>query len=161
MEQSTLFKTTKELSRNEKLRKSKKVTADLTQWAIDYLNDSNQFLVHRSNNTPSTRIVKTPKIFKAFDKDGNPITFEYDEVEIFFKKGNIKKTILDISGFCLDGKATHIELEVKTGKDSLSEGQIKRIEDIKSAGGISFAFKDKESFLWQIKPFVRERKQAF
>lgn len=161
MEQSTLFKTAPDLSRNEKLKKSKKVSADLTQWAIDYLNNSNQFLVHRSNNTPSTRIVKKPKVFNAFDKVGNPITFKYDEVEIFFKKGNIKKTILDISGFSLNNNATHIELEVKTGKDSLSEGQIKRIEDIKAAGGISFAFNDKESFLWQIKPFIKQKPLAF
>jgi hypothetical protein len=158
MEQSTLFKTPKQLSRNEKLRKSKKVTADLTSECIDYLN-ANGFICHRSNNFPSQRITRKPIVINAFDATGKPLVIKYEEVNINYKKNNIKNTILDISGFRNDG--IHTELEVKSGKDELSDEQIKRIKDIKAAGGISFAFKDKESFLWQIKPFIKPRALAF
>lgn len=154
----TLFGDAKELSRKDKLKKSKAFTASLTVFAIDYLN-ANGFVCHRSNNTPSTRITKKPVIIKAFDKDGKPIEIKYDEVSINFKKGNIKATILDISGVRNDG--VHTELEVKTGKDSLSEAQIDRIKTLKSFGAISFAFSDKETFLLQIKPFVPSKKLAF
>jgi len=155
----TLFNTDqKELSKADKLKKAKKITADLTNFAIDYLNNSGIFMVHRSNNTPSTRISKQEKVFKAFDENGNPIEFKYMDVSINFKKGNIKDTILDISGIRNDG--VHIELEVKTGKDTLSDNQIERIRLLKSFKGISFAFKDKETFLLQIGPYMK-RELAF
>lgn len=162
-----LFGNTKELSRSEKAKKSRKVTSDLTRWAIDFLNDSQQFQVNRSNNFPSPRITKSKTVFEYIDQEGNPQKFEYDEVSIHFKKGNIKESILDISGFVLPYNGNdslagkHIEIEVKTGKDSLSEGQIKRIEDIKKAGGISFMFDSKDSFMHQIRPFMVEKKLAF
>lgn len=149
---------TKELSRNEKLKKSKSVTANLTQWAIDYLN-SNGFICHRSNNFPSQRITRKPVVINAFDALRKPLEIKYDAVEIHFKKNNIKNTVLDISGFRDDG--VHIELEVKTGKDTLSETQIERIATIKKHGGISFAFQDKETFMLQIKPYIKPKPLAF
>lgn len=171
-----LFETKPELTRHQKLLKSKQHTAELTKWAIDFLNNSGQFQVNRSNNFPSPRITRGKATFKYFSILGNvetktdhwaEITFEYDDVDIHFKKGNIKETILDISGFVLPYNGNdkwvskHIELEVKTGKDSLSDGQIKRISDINKSGGISFHFSNKETFLLQIKKFMVERKLAF
>lgn len=153
-----LFGDTKELSRKDKLKKSKALTASLTIFAIDYLND-NGFVCHRSNNYPSQRIVKKEMIFNAFDKDGNPIQHKYLDVQISFKKGNIKQTILDISGVRWDG--LHTELEVKTGKDQLSEAQLDRIKTLKSFGAISFAFSDKETFLIQINPYLKPKELAF
>lgn len=163
-----LFETQKpELTRQQKLIKSKKNTSDLTRWAIDFLNDSGQFQVHRSNNFPSQRITREKKRFAYLDENHIQCFFEFEEVKIMFKKGNIKDTILDISGFVLpyngndQWASRHIELEVKTGKDSLSDGQIKRIEDICAAGGISFAFNSKEMFLHRIKMYMVDRKLAF
>jgi hypothetical protein len=148
-----------ELSKSEKLKKSRKVTTDLTRQVIDWLNNTMQFKVHRSNNFPSPRISRTKEQFKYQDSNGDEQVFEYDKVEIFFKKNNIKEKILDISGFRIgDGK--HIEIEVKTGKDELSEGQVNRIKEITAAGGISFVFDSMETFLMQIKPYV-ETKYAF
>lgn len=162
-----LFETQPELTRHEKLLKAKKITAALTAWAIDFFNNSGQFQVNRSNNFPSQRITRTKEVFKYRDSNNDEQSFEYEKVEIHFKKGNIKETILDISGFVLPYNGNdkwaskHIELEVKTGKDSLSEGQIKRISDITKAGGISFYFSNKETFLLQIKKFMVDRKLAF
>lgn len=154
-----LFETQPELTRHEKLLKAKKVTADLTRWAIDYLNNSGVFKVHRSNNFPGQRLVKKEAIVNAFDKNGNPIEIKYDKIEIHFKSNNIKNTILDISGFRSDG--VHTELEVKTAKDKLSDEQIKRIKDIKNAGAISFSFSDRDTFLMQIKKYMIDKPDAF
>lgn len=162
-----LFGTSKELSRADKMRASRKATTDLTRKVIDWLNETQQFHVHRSNNFPSPRITRNKAEFKYIDSNNEQQIFEYDEVEIHFKKGNIKESILDISGIVLpynmnDSIAGHvIELEVKTGKDSLSEGQINRINVIKKAGGISFVFSDWHTFMIQITPYLVERKLAF
>jgi hypothetical protein len=167
MEQSTLFKTTPDLSRNEKTKKSRQNTADLTLWAINYLNDSGQFRVHRSNNTHPPIIKRSKKEFNAFDENGKPIVFTYDSVEIMYKKNSIKQKILDISGVVLpyNGNANlaghHIECEVKTGSDSLSEGQSERIALLKKAGAISFVFDSKETFLIQIDKFMVNKLLAF
>lgn len=155
------------LTRQEKMKISRKATTDLTKDVINFLNKSMQFQVHRSNNFPSPRITRKPVVIDLFDAVGNPVHIEYDDVKIHFKSNNIKETILDISGFVLPYNGNthlagiHIELEVKTGKDELSEGQIKRIKDIKAAGGISFVFDSMQTFLYQIKPYMVEKKLAF
>lgn len=157
----------KEKSRKEKLIKSRKATTDLTFKVVQWLNDSQQFRCHRSNNSPGHRISREKKIFEAFDKDGNPIKFEYEDVKIFFKKNNIKDTILDVSGIVLPYNGNekwaghHVELECKTGKDTLSTEQAQRIKDIRDAGGISFVFSDMETFLFQIRSFVVDKLKAF
>lgn len=162
-----LFGSTKELSRADKMRKSRKVTTDLTKEIIEWLNDSQQFQVHRSNNFPSPRITKGTGTFEYIDCNGHKQVFEYEKITVNFKKANIKESILDISGFVLPYNGNdawagkHFEIEVKTGKDELSEGQIKRIADIKRAGGISFVFDSKETFLFQIKHYMVEKKLAF
>lgn len=156
-----------EKTRRERLIKSRRDTTDLTKDVIEWLNATQQFKVHRSNNFPSQRITRKPVIVNAFDSTGKPIEIKYDQVEIHFKKNNIKEKILDISGFVLPYNGNdsiaghHIELEVKTKKDTLSEGQIERIHQVKRAGGISFVFDTMETFLLQIKPFIVEKKLAF
>lgn len=164
---STLFKTPKQLSRNEKTKKSRAATSDLTLWAINYMNDSGQFRVHRSNNTHPPIIKRSKKEFNAFDINGKPIVFTYDSVEIMYKRNSIKQKILDISGVVLPYNGNdnlaghHIECEVKTGSDSLSEGQSERIALLKKAGAISFVFDSKETFLIQIKKFMVSKPLAF
>jgi hypothetical protein len=66
---------------------------------------------------------------------------------------------LDIAAIQFD-TGRYFELEVKTGADKLSPGQIERIKQIKAANGIAFAFSDKETFLLQIEPYMIY-KQAF
>lgn len=143
----TLFEV-KELSRNEKLKKSRKITTDVTKWAIDYLNDSGQFIAWRQNNIPSTRSEITIK------PDGSK------ETKFHFKKNQITFKLLDIAAVQKEtGK--YCEFEVKTGADKLSTGQIERLQSLKNAGAISFAFSDKETFIHQIKPYLIDRKLAF
>lgn len=162
-----LFSDKPDLTRQQKTKASRKATADLTMWAINFLNDSMQFRVHRSNNTHPPIIKREKRKFEAFDADGNPIVFEYTHVDLMYKKNSIKQKILDISGIVLPYNGNdkwagkHCEFEVKTGDDSLSEGQKERIALIKKAGGISFVFDSKETFLMQIKPFMVEAKYAF
>lgn len=156
----------KEHTRSEKMKVSRGATTDLTREAIDWLNNTQQFHVNRSNNFPSPRITKTKAVFKYQDSNDDEQTFEYDDVKIHFKKNNIKEAILDISGFVLPYNSNryygrHLEIEVKTGKDSLSEEQILRIATIKAAGGISFVFDSMETLKIQIKPFMVEKKMAF
>jgi len=149
-----------ELTRKEKMVKSRKLTTDLTKDVIKWLNDTGQFHVHRSNNFPSPRITRTPMEYDCYNKEGQPVTFKYEKVDIHFKSNNIKEAILDISGFTTD-TARHIELEVKTKNDTLSDAQATRIKAIKEAGGISFVFDTMETFLFQIKPFIKEWPLAF
>lgn len=150
----------KQLSRSEKMLASRKSTTDFTKEAIKWLNDTGQLICHRSNNHPGHRLSREKKEFKAFDEFGLPIVFEYEKVEIYFKSNNIKETILDISGFRIsDG--LHLEIEVKTKKDTLSQGQKDRIETIKKAGGISFVIDSMETLKLQIQPYLIERKLAF
>lgn len=147
------------VSRADKMRIARKKTNELTKWAIDWLNESQQFQVHRSNNFPSQRITRKWEVFKAYDKTGKPVEFKYEKVEIHFKANNITEKILDISGFRKDG--LHFEIEVKTGKDALSEGQLKRINDIKKSGGISFVFNDQQTFLMQMEKYILPKQYAF
>lgn|GEM_PF-4772454 len=163
----SLFGDIKQFSRSEKTKASRKVTSELTQWAINYLNDSGQFRVHRSNNTHPPIIKRSKKEFNAFDASGKPIVFTYDHIEVMYKKNSIKQKILDISGIVLAYNSNdnlagkHFEAEVKTGDDSLSEGQSERIKLIKKNGGISFVFDSKETFLMQIQKFMVDKALAF
>lgn len=146
--QSTLFKTPKQLTKREKLVKSRKKTTDLTKEIIQWLNDSEQFIAWRQNNIPSTR---TEIIIKP---DGTKDT------KFHFKKNNVTFKLLDIAAVHIEtGK--YCEFELKTGTDKLSEGQKERLQSLKKANAICFAFYDKETFMHQIKPFIRERKPAF
>lgn len=142
-----LFGNTKELTSKEKLIKSRKATTDLTKWAISYLND-NGFIAWRQNNIPSTRSEITLKA------DGTK------ETKFHFKKNNITFKLLDIAAVNKE-TGVYFEIELKTGTDKLSEGQRERIESLKKANAISFAFKDKETFLIQIKAFIKPKPLAF
>lgn len=163
----TLFGEVKVLSRSEKTKKSRKATSELTKWAIDFLNDSGQFIAHRSNNAHPPLIKRTKKEFKAFDENGKPIIFNYEQVEVFYKQHSIKQKILDISGVVLPYNGNekwagkHLECEVKTGDDSLSDGQKERISALTKAGAISFVFDSEETFLIQIKKFMVNKEYAF
>lgn len=156
------------LTRSDKMRISRKKTTELTKWAIDWMNETKQFQVHRSNNFPSPRITRKPIVIDAYDKCGKPIQIKYEKVDIHFKSNNIIESILDISGFVLPYNGNdkwaskHVEIEVKGSKgDTLSDGQKKRIADIKAAGGISFVFDNEETFLLQIQPYMVDKKLAF
>jgi hypothetical protein len=156
-----------DLTRQQKTKASRKITSDLTKDVIDWMNESMQFKVHRSNNIPSPIIKRETAFIDAFDQEGNPKQYPYEKITTMFRKNNIKEKILDISGIVLvyNGNdiwaGKHVEIESKVGKDSLSEGQIERIKLIKQAGGISFVFSDWKTFLFQIKPYMVERKLAF
>lgn len=154
-----------ELTRQEKIKKSRKITNDLTTWAIKYMNDSGQFKMNRSNNIPSTRVEVKQEIIHAFDQLGHPIEIITNHVLHHFKSNQKQFAILDISGFTLPYNGSvggiHVELEVKTGKDTLKPDQIERIQSIRSAGGISFVFSDKETFLMQIKQHMKAKPLAF
>lgn len=147
MEQSTLFKTAPNLTSKEKLIKSRKKTTDLTKWCISYLND-NGFIAWRQNNIPSTRSEVTVKA------DGTK------ETKFHFKKNNITFKLLDIAAVQIE-TGIYCEIELKAGSDKLSEGQKERLQSLKKANAICFAFYDKETFMHQIKPFVKDRPLAF
>lgn len=149
-----------ELSRSDKMRISRKATNKLTADAIAWLNDTQQFTVHRQNNIPSTRLSKKMiEVPGLYDKDGKPFPFSYEEVTVSFKSNQKQFALLDIAGFRKDG--LHIEIEVKTGHDTLKQDQKDRIKSIKEAGGISFAFSDMEMLKLFIQPYLEERKLAF
>lgn len=154
-----LFGSKKELSRSDKMRLSRKATNELTSDAINYLNKTNQFMVHRQNNIPSTRLSKKEIIHNVFDKEGNPVIIKYEEITVSFKSNQKQFALLDIAGFTKHG--IHIELEVKTGNDKLKSDQADRIKSIKDTGGISFVFDSMKTLKVQIKPFLEERKPAF
>lgn len=164
---ANLFSDKPDLTRQQKTKASRKATSDLTLWAINFLNDSMQFRVHRSNNTHPPIIKREKKRFAYLDENHIQQFFEFEEVTMFYKKNSIKQKILDISGIVLPYNGNekwagkHFEAEIKTGDDSLSDGQKERIALIRSAGGISFVFDSKETFLFQIKPFMVEKKYAF
>lgn len=154
-----LFETKPELTRHQKLVKSRKITTDLTKKIIDYLNNSGCFKVWRNNNIPSTRHEIVEEIIQAFDKDGNPIEIKTQHVKVNFKRSQKTVSTLDIIGFRLvDG--LHIEIELKTGKDRLDADQQSHLNDLQKAKCISFATSDFEMFLIQIEPY-RIYKTAF
>lgn len=75
--------------------------------------------------------------------------------ESYLKDPNKLKGIADIVGFSLrDKKATHIEVEVKTGKDFLKPAQILHLKYVKEAGGIALVVKTLDDFMEQIKPYI-------
>lgn len=145
----TLFgeQLTKQENKNAKTARQRAITADLTQWVIDWLNDSGEFVAHRQNNIPSrwTKIVEKP--------DGTK------EVKSGYKANQITEKLLDVAGFRYDG--LHLELEVKTKDDKLSKEQKARIEKLQKAGAICFVVGDKYTFKQQIKPFMKKYQQAF
>ena len=85
-----------ELSRTDKMRKSRRNTTDLTKEAVEYINNTGQFSVLRSNNIPSYRTQKVTKTLNAFDENGDLFVYEYETIEIHHKRANIKEAILDI-----------------------------------------------------------------
>lgn len=144
----TLFGKQNDLTRSEKTKISRKATNTLTAYCIDYLNKSGAFIAWRQNNIPSTR---SETIIKA---DGTT------ETKFHFKKGQIKFKLLDIAAVQI-GTAKYFELEVKTGKDTLSEGQRLRITELNKSGAVAFVFDSKETFLMQIKKHLDNKPLAF
>lgn len=135
-------------ARNAKTKRSRQATNDFQKWCVDYLNDSREFEVHRQNNIPST--ITEIKILS----DGTT------ETKTFHRANTIKKTVLDIGGFRLsDGR--HLEIEVKTGKDTLSKDQKERLALLQKAGAISFVASDRETFKLQIEKYMVPKKLAF
>jgi hypothetical protein len=153
-----LFGSTKELSRADKMRASRKITTDLTKDAIEFLNKSGCFKVWRNNNMPSTRIYKEKEWMDGELEDGSFVRVKVEITKTAFKKGNTKVSTFDIIGFRLsDGM--HLEIEVKT-KDKLDEDQAKHLVDLKNAGCISFVISNMFTLKHQIEPFMI-RKLAF
>ncbi len=155
-----LFETQKpELSKREKLLKSRKVTTDLTKKIIDHLNNSGCFKAWRNNNIPSTRHEVVTEIIHAFDKDGKTIEIKTEHVKVHFKKNQKTVSTLDIIGFRLaDGM--HLEIEIKTSSDTLDTDQQKHLSDLQRAKCISFATGKFETYLLQIEPY-KKYKLAF
>lgn len=155
-----LFSQSEPLSRADKMRITRKLTNKLTKDAIDWINDTGQFKVHRQNNIPSYRLGTKKMEIPTFNEQGKPCVLEIEVPEIFHKKNNVKVTLLDIAGFRVsDG--VHLEIEVKYGKDTLTKEQKERIKSIQAAGGISFSISSLETLQLQLKPFMQERKPAF
>lgn len=98
---ANLFSDKPDLTRQQKTKASRKATSDLTLWAINFLNDSMQFRVHRSNNTHPPIIKREKKRFTYLDENHIQQFFEFEEVTMFYKKNSIKQKILDISGIVL------------------------------------------------------------
>lgn len=150
----------KELSRADKMRISRKITNKLTSDAIDWLNSTGHFTVHRQNNIPSTRLANEEKQIEGKLANGQLVTVIAVIPVVYHKKNQKEFALLDIAGYRLsDGK--HVEIEVKSGKDTLSSDQKERIEMLKKAECISFAFSDMETLRIQIKPFMADPKLAF
>lgn len=147
-----LFETKLELTRHQKLIKSRKITTDLTKKIIDYLNDSGCFKVWRNNNIPSTRHEVVEEIINAFDRLGNPIEIKTEHVKVNFKKNQKTVSTLDLIGYRIsDG--LHLEIEIKTGKDKLDSDQQSHLNDLQKSKCISFATSNFEAFLIQIQPY--------
>lgn len=149
----------KELTRQEKLKKSRKITTDLTRKIIDWLNDTGYFIVWRNNSIPSTRHEVVKETINAFDKDGNPIEILTEYVKVHFKKNQKTISTLDIIGYRSDN--VHTEIEIKTGNDKLDKEQKEHLSNLQKAGCVSFATSDFNSFKEQIKPFLFEKVNAF
>lgn len=155
----TLFEV-KELSRNEKLKKSRKITNDLTRFVIDYLNGTGQYKVWRNNNIPSTRHSVVTEVINAFDGQGNPIEIVTEHVKVNFKKNQKTVSTLDVIGYRLwDG--CHTEIEIKTGRDKLDPEQAEHLADLQKSGCISFVVTNEKSFIEQINPFLKSKLLAF
>ena len=155
----TLFEV-KELSRHEKLKKSRKITTDLTRFVIDYLNATGQFKCWRNNSIPSTRHEVVTDVIKAFDADGNPIEIVTEHVKVHFKRSQKTVSTLDVIGVRL-WDACHVEIEIKTGKDKLDPEQAEHLADLQKAGCVSFVVADEQSFLIQIEKYLKPRELAF
>lgn len=119
---------------------SRAATGALTGAVINFLNMSG-FKVWRNNNIPST--VQKVQI----NPDGSK------QISQRYKAGMIKVATLDIIGFRKRDGA-HVEIEIKSGKDSLSKEQREHLAELQKAGCISFAVKDFDTFREQIKPYL-------
>lgn len=159
----------KELSRADRMRKSRKITTDLTKDAVEYINSTGQFHVTRANNIPSYRTQKVTKFIEGYDKDGKPCQYPYDTVEIHHKAKNIKEAILDIQGFRTNYgdhdpdkmPGQHFEAEVKVGKDELSPEQLERIDKLKKAGAVVFVFNNMETLKLHLSKHLKPYQAAF
>lgn len=147
-----LFGNSKELSRADKMRASRKITTDLTKDAIDHLNKTGLFKVWRNNNMPSTRIYKEKDWMDGETEDGKWIRVKVEVTKTAFKSNQTKVSTFDIIGFRI-GDGVHLEIEVKT-KDQLDEDQAKHMVDLKKAGCISFVISDMFTLRHQIEPFL-------
>lgn len=157
---SDLFGSEKELSRQDKLRASRKLTNAFQSWVKDWLNDSKQFKVWRNNNIPSTRHEAVIEFIDAFNEQGQPVRIRTEHVKVHFKKNQKEVSTFDLIGFRIkDGK--HLEIEIKTGKDKIDAGQQEHMNALQASGCISFAASDKFTFLQQIKPYMDEKPLAF
>lgn len=160
----------KEYSRAEKMRIARDLTNKLTREAINYLNSTGQFKVHRQNNIPSTRLANEDKEIEGKLIVNGVVTDQVVKVManipvVYHKKGQKEVALLDIAGFSLpigdDPGGLHVELEVKRGSDTLKDDQAERIKEVTKSGGISFVFTSMEDLKIKIKPFLRQRPPAF
>ncbi len=119
---------------------SRAATGALTNSVMNFMNMSG-FKVWRNNNIPST--VQKVQI----NPDGSK------KISQRYKAGMIKVATFDIIGFRKRDGA-HVEIEIKRGKDSLSKEQREHLSDLQKSGCISFAVKDFDTFMGQIKPYL-------
>lgn len=155
-----LFGSSKELTRAEKMKISRKATTEFSREVINWLNNSGAFKAWRNNNIPSTRHSIERVIIPSFDKDGNAIEIVTEHVKVNFKKNQKTVSTLDLIGYRIsDGK--HLEIEIKTGKDKLDLDQQSHLNDLQAAGCISFATGDMHTFRQQIKPYLTDKPLAF
>lgn len=127
--------------RSERLRASKKRTADLTNAILLRLNLCG-FVAWRNNSIPSqvTRI--------TVDAQGK------EHRSSRYKSNNVFRGTFDIIGF-RTGDGRHLEIEVKTGKDKPSPEQLVHYEKLKKSGAIAFFIGTLDEFEILIKPFLR------
>lgn len=155
-----LFGIEKQLSRQDKMRKSRKLTNEFQAFVINFLNDTGQFKVWRNNNIPSTRHEVVKEVINAYDKDGNEIEIITEHVKVNFKKNQKTVSTFDLIGYRIsDG--LHLEIEIKVGKDKLDEDQQSHMNDLQKSGCISFATGSKETFLLQIEKYMVEKALMF
>ena len=156
----------KELSRSDKMKATRKLTNKLTAEAIDWLNSTGQFLVHRQNNIPSTRLAQEAKTMMGkVVATGDMVEVEVVIPVVYHKKGQKEFALLDIAGVTLPYQGRpggiHCEIEVKYGSDTLKPDQKERIKSIQDAGGISFSISSMETLKLQVKKYMVEPGLAF
>ena len=115
----------------QKKKPVKTNTNNLTLNIVNYLN-YNGFLPWRNNNGAVYSVKK----------------------QTFIKNKYHKLGIFDICGF-RKSDAKHLEIEIKTGKDILSDFQIIHLQELKDAGCVAFVAHSIDEFITLINQYLK------
>lgn len=96
-------------------------------------------------NTVTTQIIRFLSLKKYNVWRQNTVGIYDQQRGVFRKNTNTKKGVSDIIGFDQNGR--FVAVEVKVGKDKLSEEQTQFLKDVQAAGGIAIVAHSLEDFL--------------